>query len=125
MATATVTSSASEEQVRTTIVQALAPHGAIPAVNEPGSLVLETGSVGKAFLAGPFRDKMKMPMRIAVTATGSAAGTSVAIEVGSRSTGGGYMSGGLIGVAKQRKAERIWLDLVMEAVPGASPGPTV
>ena len=127
MAHVDVQTSSDEAQVRAGIVAALSPEGATVESNEPGSLVIDTGSVGKAFLAGPFRGTDKMPMRIHVTTAASGTGTTVAIEVSSRG-GGGFASGGLIGMSKAKKAAQHWADKVASLVPqggaGAAPPPS-
>lgn len=116
MATAQIQTSASEESVRAAIASALSAQGGIAVANQPGALTVETGSVTRAFLAGPFRDPMKMPMVISVSTTGGAGGTGVAVDVRGRGTGGGFVSGGLIGMRKQARAEKTWIDLVVRAV---------
>lgn len=116
MATAQIQTTASEESVRAAIASALSAQGGTPTSNGPGALVVETGSVGKAFLAGPFRDAMKMPMRISVSTTSGGGGTGVGVEVRGRGTGGGFGSGGLVGMRKQAKAEKTWVDIVLRAV---------
>lgn len=116
MATAQVQTAASEESVRAAIASALSAQGGTPTTNEPGVLKVETGSVSKAFLAGPFRDAMKMPMVISISTTSGAAGTGVGVEVRGRGTGGGLASGGLIGMRKQAKAEKTWVGIVLRAV---------
>ena len=116
MATAQIQTPASEESVRAAIASALSAQGGTPTTNEPGVLRFETGSVSKAFLAGPFRDAMKMPMLISVSTTSGAGGTGVGVEVRGRRTGGGFASGGLIGMRKQSRAEKTWVDLVLRAV---------
>lgn len=118
MAIASVQSTASEAEVRTALVQALTPHGAVPVTNEPGSLILDVGSVGMAFAAGPFRNAMKMPMRITILTPPSGTGTDVEVNVTSRSTGSGFASGGFIGMRKQKKGEEGWLAFVVGAIPG-------
>lgn len=118
MAVAQIQSTASEEDVRAAIAAALTAQGGTPTANGPGSLVVETGSVGRAYLAGPFRDKMKMPMLISVATAGGEGGTGISVEVTGRGTGSGFASGGLIGVTKQKRAEQAWLEIVTSAVPG-------
>lgn len=111
-------STASEEQVRAAIEQAMIAQGGAPVINEAGKVVVDLGgSVKAAYLAGGFRNKMKMPMRMTVTTTGGEGGTGVAIEVTSRGTGSGVMSGGWLGAMKQGKAEKAWLDVAVNAIP--------
>ncbi len=115
---AQVESAASEEQVRATIEQALRSEGGTTVESGPGILQMDLGgSVGAAYLAGGFRGKMKMPMRLVVTTAGGSGGTGVTVEVRGRGTGRGAMSGGLLGASKQRKAEEIWLTTAVNAVP--------
>ena len=119
--TAEAKSTANELEIRTAVELALKNRGGTTVENANGVLLMDLGgSVGKAFLAGGFRDKMKMPMRLTVRTTPDAAGTQVSLEVGSRGTGGGFGSGGIMGMSKQRKAEAIWLDAAIEAVPARS-----
>jgi hypothetical protein len=118
MATAQIQTTASEESVRAAIASALGAQRGRPVTNAPGVLVVETGSVGKAFLAGPFRDAMKMPMLISVATTSGAGGTDVGIEVRGRGTAHGFASRGVIGMRKQTKAERSWVQIVLSAVNG-------
>lgn len=107
-----------EPEVRAALEAALAGQGGTTVENQEGRLVMDLGgSVGSAYLAGPFRDRMKMPMRIVVTTAGSAGGTGVSLDVHSRGTGGGAMSGGLLGASKQKKAEKAWLAIAVEAIP--------
>ena len=84
------------------------------------------GSVKAAYLAGGFRNKLKMPMRIVVTTAGGQGGTGVSLDVHSRGTAGGVMSGGILGASKQTKAEQAWLGMAVEAIPNrvASGPPT-
>lgn len=111
-------STSNEEQVRTAIEQAMIAQGGTPVTSEVGTLVMDLGgSVKAAYLAGGFRNKMKMPMRLTVRTTGGDGGTGVAIEVTSRGTGSGVMSGGWLGAMKQGKAEKAWLELAVEAIP--------
>jgi hypothetical protein len=118
MAVAQVQSTASEDQVRAGIEAALAPQGGATVVNQPGQLVMDLGgSVKSAYLAGGFRNKMKMPMRIVVTLSGGAGGTGATLDVHSRGTGSGFASGGWLGAIKQNKAEEAWLAIAYEAVP--------
>jgi hypothetical protein len=100
------------------IESALTAQGGTTVENQDGRLVMDLGgSVGSAYLAGGFRNKMKMPMRIVVTTTGGAGGTDISLDVHSRGTGSGAMSGGLLGANKQKKAEQAWLAMAVEAVP--------
>jgi hypothetical protein len=118
VATAQTQTTTSEPDVRAAVEAALTAQGGVTVDNQEGRLTMDLGgSVGSAYLAGPFRDKMKMPMRIIVATAGSTGGTGVSLDVHSRGTGGGAMSGGLLGANKQKKAERAWLDLVLEAIP--------
>ena len=118
MAYAQAQSTASEEQVRNAIAAGMQAQGGVVALDQPGRLVMELGgSVGKAYLAGGFRDKMKMPMELVVSTAAGAGGTGVTIDVHSRGTGSGFMSGGWLGSIKQSKAEQIWLRTAWEAVP--------
>jgi len=112
-------STANELEIRTTVELAFKSRGGMTVENSTGMLVMDLGGgVGKAFLAGGFRDKMKMPMWLTLRATQEAGGgTLVTLEVGSRGTGGGFGSGGIMGMKKQRKAERIWLETAIEAIP--------
>lgn len=119
MAGVQLQSRASEEQVRRAIADAIvgmAEHKPQVTANTEGSLVIETGSVGMAYLAGGFRKAEKMPMRINVTTTTGEGGTGIAVNVDSRGTGGG-LSGGFLGLRKQKKGEQFWLDTVGAAVP--------
>src|SRR6266542_6327959 len=106
-------STSQESDVRQAIVNALMPRAEQTKVvqDQPGTLIVDVGSVGKAFLMGGFRNAMKMPMRITVNTQGGPGGTGITIHVGSHGTGGGYMSGGWLGVVKQRKAEKAWMDI--------------
>jgi hypothetical protein len=114
-----------DAQVRSGVVAALAQEGVTVEMNEPGTLVLETGSVGKAYLAGPFRATAKMPMRIQITTVSSGAdGSTVTVTVGGYKTGSGFASGGLIGMAKQKKAEKLWMEKIVQTIPGQEPGAT-
>lgn len=120
MAGIQVRSSAAEEEVREAIAAGLLRMEEFkPKVtaNTPGSLVVETGSVGMAYVAGGFRKAEKMPMRITVTTTSGQGGTGIAVNAESRGTGGGF-SGGLLGIRKQKKGEQYWLEVVRAAVPG-------
>jgi hypothetical protein len=50
---------------------ALGQQGGTTVENASGRLTMDlAGSVGSAYLAGGFRNKMKMPMRIVVTTAG-------------------------------------------------------
>jgi len=113
-------SSAPEEQVRQAVADTLIQMEEFKptvAANLPGSLVIETGSVGMAYVAGGFRKAEKMPMRITVTTTTGEGGTGIAVNAESRGTGGGF-SGGLLGIRKQKKGEQYWLEAVRAAIPG-------
>ncbi|HYU57315.1 MAG TPA: hypothetical protein VEO00_04610 [Actinomycetota bacterium] len=123
MESAQLQTTMAEDQVRAAILAALTPFDAVAEQNQPGMLVLETGSVGKAYLAGGFRAEAKMPMRITVATAGGTAGTGVSIQVASRG-GGGLMSGGILGMRKARRAEKTWLDRTVAAVqPAGGMGP--
>jgi hypothetical protein len=118
MAVAQVQSSAQEETVRTAIEQALQAQGGTTVESRPGVLTMDLGgSVKSAYLAGGFRNKMKMPMRIVVTTAGGAGGTGISLDVHSRGTGSGAMSGGVLGAVKQGKAEQAWLAMAVDAIP--------
>ena len=118
MAVAETQTTSSEPEVRAAVEAALAAQGGTTVENHEGRLVMDLGgSVGKAYLAGGFRNKMKMPMRIVVATAGSTGGTGVSLDVHSRGTGSGIMSGGLLGANKQTKAEKAWLEIAVEAVP--------
>lgn len=118
MAIAQVQSTAPEEQVRSVIEQELQARGGTTVENRPGQLVLDLGgTVKSAYLAGGFRDKMKMPMRLILSTAGGPGGTGATLEVHSRGTGSGAMSGGWLGAVKQSKAEQIWLQTALDAVP--------
>jgi hypothetical protein len=118
MAVAQVQSTASEDQVRAGLEAALQAQGATTVVNQPGQLVMDLGgSVKSAYLAGGFRNKMKMPMRIVVSLAGGQGGTGATLDVHSRGTGSGFASGGWLGAIKQDKAEKAWLGLAYDAVP--------
>jgi hypothetical protein len=128
MAVTQVQSTAPEEQVRQSVEAALAAQGGVTIQNAPGNLTMDLGgTVGKAFLAGGFRNKMKMPMRMVLTTAGGPGGTGLTIDVHSRGTGGGIVSGGVLGAVKQGRAEEAWLQMAVEAVParvgGAAPSP--
>ncbi len=117
MAVAQIQTTSSEAEVRASIEAALAAQGGTTVENQEGHLVMDLGgSVGSAYLAGGFRNKMKMPMRIVVTTAGSSGGTGVALDTHSRGTAGGAMSGGLLGKSKQKKAEQAWLAMAVEAI---------
>ena len=117
MAVAQIQTTSSESEVRAAIEAALAPQGGTVIENEEGRLVMDLGgTVGSAYLAGGFRNKMKMPMRIVVATAGSEGGTGVSLDVHSRGTAGGAMSGGLLGASKQKKAEQAWLQIAVEAI---------
>lgn len=109
-------STAQEEGVRSAVAEALTQQEATVTTNEPGSLIAETGSVGMAYVAGPFRKAESMPMLITVVMSAGEGGTGVSVTVDSRGTGGG-MSGGLIGMSKQKKGEAHWLNIVSAAIP--------
>jgi hypothetical protein len=118
MAVAQVQSTADEGAVRSAIEQSLQGQGGITVESRPGHLVMDLGgSVKSAYLAGGFRNKMKMPMRIVVTMTSAPGGTGIAVDVHSRGTAGGVMSGGWLGAVKQRKAEETWLGIAVDAIP--------
>jgi hypothetical protein len=122
MNTATAQSTASEDQVRASISQALQAKGGRVTIDQPGSLVVEVGgSKLSAYLAGGFRNAMKMPMLITVATAGGPGGTGLSVEVRSNGTGGGAMSGGFLGASKQGKGERAWMEIVMGAVPSGMP----
>jgi hypothetical protein len=123
MAVGQMQSTSNEPEVRGAIETALAAQGGTTVENNEGKLVMDLGgSVGAAYLAGGFRNKMKMPMRIVVTTAGGAGGTGVALDVHSRGTGSGAMSGGLLGASKQKKAEEAWLAMAVEAIPNRVTG---
>jgi len=118
VAEAHVQSTAGEEAVRSAIERTLQAQGGTTVESRPGVLSMDLGrSVGSAYLAGGFRNKMKMPMRIVVTGAGGADGTGITLDVHSRGTGSGAMSGGWLGAVKQRKAEQAWLAMAVDAVP--------
>lgn len=118
MAVAEAQSKSSEAEVRAAIAAALTAQGGSTVENQEGRLVMDLGgSVGAAFLAGGFRNKMKMPMRLVVTTSGGAGGSGISCDVHSRGTAGGAMSGGLLGASKQKKAETAWLELALGAIP--------
>ena len=119
MNTAMAQSTAPEDQVRASIAQALVGQGGHVTLDQPGSLVVEVGgSKLSAYLAGGFRNKMKMPMLITIASQGGPSGTGLSVEVRSRGTGSGAMSGGWLGASKQTKGELAWMDIVMGAIPG-------
>jgi hypothetical protein len=118
MAVAQSQSTSLEPDVRSAIESALAAQGGTTVENREGRLVMDLGgSVKAAYLAGGFRNKMKMPMRIIVTTAGGPGGTGVSLDVHSRGTAGGAMSGGLLGASKQTKAEQAWLGMAVQAIP--------
>jgi hypothetical protein len=118
MATTQAQSTADEAKVREALEQALLAHGGTTVETTPGLLSMDLGgTVGAAYLAGGFRNKMKMPMRIVVTTTGGPGGTGISVDVHSRGTGSGAVSGGLLGASKQRRAERAWLEMAVDAIP--------
>ena len=123
-AVAQAQSTASEEKVRAAIEQALSAQGGASVHNEAGTLIMDIGgSVKAAYLAGGFRNKMKMPMRMTVKTTGGEGGTGIGVEITSRGTGSGVMSGGWLGAMKQGKAEKAWLDIVLGAIPSPAGAP--
>jgi hypothetical protein len=127
---------AQEPQVRGAVEAAYHAQGGQTIENAPGKLVMDLGGgVGMMWVAGGFRNKMKMPMRVIVTTAGGPGGTGVTIDVHSRGTGGGAL-GGALGISKQNKAEKVWAQTAMDAVaqlaeappqvlppPGAQPAP--
>ncbi len=122
MAVRKLETTASEDVVRAAIEGAMTAQGGATVESVPGSLTMDLGgSVGKAYLAGGFRNKMKMPMRIIVQTSGGPRGTGISLDVHSRGTGSGAMSGGLLGASKQKKAEEEWLRMALEAVPNQTP----
>ena len=124
MAVTQMQTTVQEAQVRTAIEYALGQQGGKTIENAPGKLVMDLGgSVGSAYLAGGFRNKMKMPMRIVVTTAGGPGGTGLTIDVHSRGTGSGAMSGGWLGAIKQDRAEQTWLQMAADAVTGLTAGP--
>ena len=119
MNTAMAQSTYPEGQVRASIAQALVGRGGTVTLDQPGTLVVEVGgSKLSAYLAGGFRNKMKMPQLITVSSQGGPSGTGLSVEIRARGTGSGAMSGGILGASKQTKAEVAWMDVVMGAVPG-------
>ena len=119
MNTAMAQSTYPEDQVRARVAQTLVGHGGQVTLDQPGSLVVEVGgSKLSAYLAGGFRNKMKMPQLITVTSQGGPSGTGLSVEIRARGTGSGAMSGGLLGASKQTKAELAWMDIVMGSIPG-------
>jgi len=119
MNTAMAQSTYPEDQVRASLAQALVGHGGTVTLDQPGSLVVEVGgSKLSAYLAGGFRDKMKMPQLITISSQGGPSGTGLSVEIRGRGTGSGAMSGGLLGASKQTKAELAWMEIVMGAIPG-------
>jgi hypothetical protein len=118
VAVAKTQSASAEADVRAAIESALSAHGGSTVENQEGRLVMDLGgSVQAAYLAGGFRGKMKMPMRIVVTTASGAGGTGIELDVHSRGTAGGAMSGGLLGARKQGKAEKEWLEMATQAIP--------
>jgi hypothetical protein len=124
MAIAQMQTTAREEHVRASIESVLTAQGARTVENAPGRLVMDLGgSVKAAYLAGGFRGKLKMPMRIVVSTVGGPGGTGLTLDVHSRGTGSGVASGGWLGAVKQDKAEKIWLQMALDAVAQVSGGP--
>jgi len=124
MNTATAQSTSPEAQVRASISQALQAKGGRVTVDQPGQLVVEVGgSKLSAYLAGGFRNAMKMPMLITVATAGGPGGTGLSVEIKSNGTGGGAMSGGWLGASKQGKGEAAWMQIVMGAVPSGVGAP--
>jgi hypothetical protein len=122
MALRQVQSTSPEPEVRSAIEAALAAQGGTTVENQDGRLVMDLGgSVQAAYLAGGFRNKMKMPMRIIVTTAAGPGGTGVSLDVHSRGTAGGAMSGGVLGASKQGKAEKAWLEVAVQAIPSPIP----
>lgn len=123
MAAIQLQSRAAEERVREAIAEAVSrmpDYQPRVTSNEPGTLMIETGSVGMAYLAGGFRKAEKMPMRILVTTAAGEGGTGIGVDVESRGTGGGF-SGGVVGVRKQRRGEEFWLETIRAAIPDRVP----
>lgn len=123
MAAIQIRSRAAEELIREAIAQAVSrmvDYRPRVASNEPGSLVIETGSIGMAYLAGGFRRAEKMPMRILVSTAGGKEGTGISVDVVSRGTGSGF-SGGIVGVRKQQRGEEFWLETIRAAIPDRVP----
>jgi hypothetical protein len=117
-----VRSTSPEPEVRSAIEAALAAGGGTTVENQESRLVMDLGgSVKAAYLAGGFRNKMKMPMRIIVTTAAGPGGTGVSLDVHSRGTAGGAMSGGVLGASKQGKAEKAWLEVAVQAIPSPIP----
>jgi hypothetical protein len=124
MAVAQMQTTAQEDHVRAAIESVLAAQGGVTVENAPGQLVMDLGgTVGSAYLAGGFRNKMKMPMRIVVKTAGGPGGTGLTIDVHSRGTAAGIMSGGWLGASKQDKAEKVWLQMALDGVTKVSGGP--
>lgn len=124
MAVTQAQSTAAEEQVRQAIEAALQTQGGTTVQNGPGNLTIDVGgTVGKAYLAGGFRNKMKMPMRVVVTTAGGESGTGITIDVHSRGTASGFMSGGVMGSVKQGRAEQEWLRMAWDAIPNRVEAP--
>ena len=115
---------AQEEHVRAAVESVLTAQGGVTVENVPGRLVMDLGgTVGSAYMAGGFRNKMKMPMRIVVSTAGGPGGTGLTIDVHSRGTASGLASGGWLGAVKQDKAEKIWLQMALDGVAQVSGGP--
>lgn len=111
-------STSQEPDVRAAIAQHLTEQGGTVIQDGPGSLVVDVGgSVATAYLAGGFRNMMKMPQRVTIATVGGEGGTGLSIEVTSRGTGSGAMSGGLLGASKQGKAEKAWMNMVLSTIP--------
>jgi hypothetical protein len=107
---------AQEPQVRAAIEAAYHAQAGQTIENVAGKLVMDLGGgVGMMWVAGGFRNKLKMPMRVIVTTAGGPGGTGVTIDVHSRGTGGGAL-GGALGISKQNKAEKIWAQTAIDAV---------
>ena len=127
MNTAAAQSTSPEDQVRSSIARALVAQGGRVTSDQPGSLVVEVGgSKMSAYLAGGFRNAMKMPMLVTVATSSGPTGTGLSVEIRSRGTGSGAMSGGWLGASKQSKGEAAWMQIVMAAVPdaiGSGPSP--
>ena len=108
----------SEPEVRSAIEAALQTMGGTTVTTEAGLLTMDLGgSVRNAYLAGPFQNRWKLPMRLVVTTEPNASGTHVLLDVHSRGTAGGLASGDLIGASKQRKVEKEWLAVAFESIP--------
>jgi hypothetical protein len=125
MAVGQIQTTTQEPQVRAVVEQAMAAQGGQTVQNQEGQLVMDLGgSVGSAYLAGGFRNKMKMPMRLVMSTASGEAGTGVTVDVHSRGTGSGIMSGGWLGAMKQDKAERAWVQVALNAITAQAAGPT-